>query len=114
MLNAKRYKVTSGEHEIFVTENSFYAAAVLAITMFDLKNSDQPKKLGPFVMIVANDGEYEVVDTQFVLNDLGLKYDRIVHEGNEYDRIVHEGNEDAEDSDSKRDEPERINFRIFP
>jgi len=104
MLKAQRYKVTSGEHEIFVTENSFYAAAVLAITMFDLKNSDQPKKLGPFVMIVANDGEYEVVDTQFILNDLGLKYDR----------IVHEGNEDSEDSDSKRDEPERINLRIFP
>lgn len=104
MLKVQRYKVTSGEHEIFVTENSFYAAAVLAITMFDLKNSDQPKKLGPFVMIVANDGEYEVVDTQFILNDLGLKYDR----------IVHEGNEDSEDSDSKRDEPERINLRIFP
>jgi hypothetical protein len=101
---SQRYKVISGEHETFVTESSFYAAAVLAIRLFDLKNSERSKKLGPFVMIVANDGEYEVVDTQFVLNDLGLKYDR----------ILHEGNEDAEDSNSERDEPERRNLTIFP
>jgi hypothetical protein len=103
---SQRYKVISGEHETFVTENSFYAAAVLAIRMFDLKNNERPKKLGPFVMVVSNDGEYEVVDTQFVLDDLGLKYDRILHED--------EGDENEQDSDSKCDKPERRNLTIFP
>ena len=102
--NGQKYKVISGEHETFVTEISFYAAAVLAIRMFDLKNTQRPKKLGPFVMVVANDGEYEVVDTQFVLNDLGLKYDK----------IIHEGKENGKDSDSSHCEPERRNLTIFP
>lgn len=101
----QRYKVISGEHETIVTEVSFYAAAVLAIRMFDLKNTQKPKKLGPFVMVIATkDGEWEVVDTQFVLNEIGLKYDR----------ILHEGNDDAENSDSECDKSQRRNLTIFP
>lgn len=105
-VSGQRYKVISGEHETFVTEISFHAAAVLAIKMFDLKNTKRAKKLGPFVMVIATtDGDYQVVDTQYVLDEIGLKYDRIIHPKEE---------ENAENSDSKCDEPDGRNLKILP
>lgn len=98
----QRYKVISGEHETFVTEDSVLAAATLAIKMFDLKNSECSQKLGPFIMVVPNDGEYEILDTQFILNNLGLKYDR----------IIHEGEENEQNSSPQNTKPQRRNFGV--
>jgi len=102
----KRYKVISGEYETIVNEDSFHTAAVLAIRLFDLKHDPRTKKkLGTAIMVTAtHDGEWVVIDTQCILNEMGLKYER----------VLKEETEDAEDSDSEDDKPSRGNLTIFP
>lgn len=85
-----KYKVLSGEYEVQVTENSFHAAALLAIRLFDLKNKSV--KLAPITMITAtHDGEWCVIDTQFILDEVGVKYKRLLN--------LHQEQESGEDSD---------------
>lgn len=73
-----KYKVLSGEYEVQVTENSFHAAALLAMRLFDLKSKSV--KLAPIMLITAmHDGEWCVIDTQIVLDKVGVKYKRLLN-----------------------------------
>lgn len=87
-----KYKVLSGEYEVQVTENSFHAAALLAMRLFDLKNKLE-LKLAPIMMITAIVScEWCVIDTQLILDEVGIKYKRLL--------TLYQEQESGEDSDS--------------